>query len=130
MKQSFKSKVFREIKRHGPVNYVVNLDLTNKIFEVYCNGRKGDSFFLLGTMDYLSRRYGLNPLPKYDFMRLVRSCDGLFKPDPETLADPEGEQNAQGPKSPIPEFARFGIYVDESEFVFIDTLQKDKDRLH
>lgn len=130
MKQSFKSKVFREIKKSGPIRYVVSLALSHSIFEEFFNGSFKKGFFLLGTMDYLSGRYGLNPLPEYDYFRTVRPCDKLFEADPEVLNACDEKTETQSQRSPIPEFARFGIYVDESEFAFIDTLQKDKDRLH
>lgn len=103
--EAFKSNVCHELKRKGKVDYLIELLSSDLVVEYWETGRRTQSFYLLGMMDYLSRLCEVPLCDKYDKYR-SKKLETTVYPISASL---DREKKQYYLDHAIPEFLRYGI---------------------
>ena len=115
--ETFKSNVCHRVKDKGEINFMIEVLETDIITEYYKKNWFPECLYLLGMIDYLSRKNGVPVCKNYEKLRHCK-LDRIVYPKgilitsvlmkkPELLQ--ESYDNA------IPEFRRFNIVENEVE---------------
>jgi hypothetical protein len=106
----FRSEQCHLVHRIGEIDYIIDV-LDKKKIDYYWNlNMKIESFYLLGMVDYLSRRNDLPQCEEYNEIRKYKLEKTVYPPDTllsEILLKKDFKTEAQ--KKAIPEFMEFNI---------------------
>ncbi len=113
----FKSEVCHEVKRKGELKFIEEILKSNIIRSYYVQLRYERSLYLLGMLDYLSRKNNLPICSDYNDLRHKKFKEPIFPQSllirAEVMHDDSIKTDAV--KNAIPEFIRFNIVENEVE---------------
>ncbi len=113
----FKSNVCHEVKRNGEISFMIEILESGVIRDYFLQDRKRESLYLLGMLDYLSRKNDVPLCTNYDDLRGCRFKEPIYPCS--LLARAEITQDEaikeEAKKNAIPEFLRFNIVENEVE---------------
>ena len=113
----FKSNVCHRVKNIGEIAFMIELLKSDLITEYFRKEWYDESLYLLGMLDYLSRKNGIPACTKYDRYRECKLAEIVY-PESILIASKimnKPEMLKESYDSAIPEFKRFNIVENEVE---------------
>ncbi|MCD7841882.1 MAG: helix-turn-helix domain-containing protein [Lachnospiraceae bacterium] len=115
----FKSNVCHEVKRKGEIPYMIDLLQENRIRMYYDRVWHLEALYLLGMLDYLSRKNDIPECTDYDDLRCCRFKEPVYPSGIiiRAAAAHDDSIKQEALRTAIPEFLRFNIVENEVENV-------------
>ncbi len=113
----FKSNVCHRVKNIGEIAFMIELLKSDLITEYFKKEWYDESLYLLGMLDYLSRKNNISVCTKYDRYRECKLSEIVY---PESILIASRVMNKpemlkESYDNAIPEFKRFNIVENEVE---------------
>ena len=108
---NFKNNVSHDIKEMGDIEYINKLTDSDEIYDYFNADKYKEAFYLVATLDYLSRINNIPICDKYDEIRKLKLKEPVF-PSSILVIDyymPERNIKEEAIRKSIPEFIRFNI---------------------
>lgn len=108
---NFKSNLSHELKAKGDAKFILDALKNNDVAKLFKKKWYPECFYLLATIDYLSRIHDLPLVKDYDDLRKLKLSDILY-PTSVLIFDDVTKTNAMKKKAlkeAIPEFLKFNI---------------------
>jgi len=117
--EAFKSNVKQAINVSDPYTFIKYAHNENSIRKLYDEDYYSEVFYLLATIDYLSRIYNIPIFTEYNDLRRYKLQDRLYPASVINMANINRESNIleQSFKNSILEFKRFNIIENEIDNV-------------
>ncbi len=115
----FKSNVCHEVKRKGEVGFMIEILESGVIRDYFVQVRQKESLYLLGMLDYLSRKNEVPICSDYDDLRHYRFAEPIYPSGLLVRAEITQDESVkeEAIRNAIPEFMRFNIVENEIENV-------------
>lgn len=115
----FKSNVCHRVKNLGEIDFMIEVLESDVITEYFNKEWYAESLYLLGMLDYLSRKNDIDLCTRYDKYRWCKMKEIIY---PESLLllsriTNKPELLTESLENAIPEFKRFNIVENEIENV-------------
>lgn len=107
--ESFKSNVKHEIKEKGDLRFIVETLMNDEIEKLWNSSQKAKAFYLLATLDYLSRINEYPPITAYSDIRKYTLSNTVKPSDIVLLENIDPKMAKKYQKDVIPEFLKFNI---------------------
>jgi len=113
--EAFRSNVKQAINDNNPYNFIKYVHKENSIRKLYDEDFYSEAFYLLATIDYLSRIYNIPIFTEFNDLRKYKLQDRLYPASVINMANVNRESNIleQSFKNSILEFKRFNIIENE-----------------
>lgn len=113
--ENFKSTSCHKLKEMGDIDFIIELLESGEIRDYYEKGWYAESFYLLATLDYLSRINHIDLCLDYEDIRKQRLSEPLYPASIKAISLVSNSEAAlkKARKKAIPEFLRFNIIESE-----------------
>lgn len=114
----FRGEQCHLVKRLGELDYIIDILVKNKIDYYWKNHMEKESIYLLGMLDYLSRRNDLPQCEEYNEIRKYKLEKTVYPPDIQLYEKLLNKDfKAEVKKIAIPEFLEFNIVECEESIL-------------
>ncbi len=115
----FKNNICHEVKQKTEITFLIDLLESDEIRKRFAEGRLKESLYLLGMLDYLSRKNDVPLCEDYEDLRHYKFEEPIFPSSLLVRAEVMQDESikTEAIKNAIPEFIRFNIVENEVENV-------------
>lgn len=106
------------LRATGDLAFIDGIDQNGWIERLYQSGQYRCALFLLGMMDYLCRKNGVQQVARYDEYRKTRLDGPVYALRTLNVNDDDGafqRARTEAENNAIPELGRYGIYLTEED---------------
>ena len=111
----FRSEQIHQVNRKGALQYLIEALENDIVRDLWNNCQKPEAFYVLATVDYISRKYNLPKCNNYNDIRNYKLADILYTIDLEIESAIKKNNSAKQKmlKTCIPEYLNFNIAEED-----------------